>query len=156
MGRILERLKTLGLELPQAPKPVAAYVPAVQFGNLLFISGQLPMKDGQLLYTGKVGQDIDIEDAYMAARQCTLNALRIAQDILGNLDRIERVLRVGGFVQSADGFNEQPKVINGASELLVEIFGEPGRHARAAVGVNQLPLNAAVEVEFVMGIADSL
>ena len=155
MGRILERIQSLGLELPAPPQPVAAYIPAVHYGNLLYISGQLPLKNGQLLSTGKVGQAVSLEDAYAAARQCTLNALSIAQDVLGDLDRIERVVRVGGFVQSADGFSDQPKVINGASELLGEIFGEQGRHARAAVGVNELPLNAAVEVEFLLGIAAS-
>ncbi|PIQ25851.1 hypothetical protein COW36_22195 [bacterium (Candidatus Blackallbacteria) CG17_big_fil_post_rev_8_21_14_2_50_48_46] len=154
MGRITEKLASLGLELPPAPKPVAAYIPAVLYGNLLFISGQLPLKDGKLLHTGKVGQEVSIEEAYAAARQCTLNALSVAQDVLGDLDRITQIVKVGGFVQSADGFSDQPKVINGASELLGEIFGEQGRHARAAVGVNELPLNAAVEVEFVIGVAD--
>ncbi len=160
MGKITDRLNELGLTLPTAPKPVAAYIPAVHYGNLLFVSGQLPLKDGQLLSTGKVGnvgkvgEVVSIEDAYAAARQCTLNALSVAQDVLGDLDRIDRIVRVGGFVQSADGFSDQPKVINGASELLGEIFGEKGRHARAAVGVNELPLNASVEVEFVIGVAD--
>lgn len=154
MGKITDRLTELGLSLPTAPKPVAAYIPAVHYGNLLYISGQLPLKEGQLLATGKVGDSVSIEEAYAAARQCTLNALSVAQDVLGDLDRIDRIVRVGGFVQSADGFSDQPKVINGASELLGEIFGEQGRHARAAVGVNELPLNAAVEVEFVIGVAD--
>jgi enamine deaminase RidA (YjgF/YER057c/UK114 family) len=160
MGKISDRLNELGLTLPAAPKPVAAYIPAVHYGNLLFVSGQLPLKDGQLLSTGKVGnvgkvgEVVSIEDAYAAARQCTLNALSVAQDVLGDLDRIDRIIRVGGFVQSANGFSDQPKVINGASELLGEIFGEKGRHARAAVGVNELPLNASVEVEFVIGVAD--
>jgi len=160
MGKITDRLNELGLALPTAPKPVAAYIPAVHYGNLLFVSGQLPLKDGQLLSTGKVGnvgkvgEVVSVEDAYAAARQCTLNALSVAQDVLGDLDRIDRIVRVGGFVQSADGFSDQPKVINGASELLGEIFGEKGRHARAAVGVNELPLNASVEVEFVIGVAD--
>jgi enamine deaminase RidA (YjgF/YER057c/UK114 family) len=160
MGKITDRLNELGLTLPTAPKPVAAYIPAVHYGNLLFVSGQLPLKDGQLLSTGKVGnvgkvgEVVSVEDAYAAARQCTLNALSVAQDVLGDLDRIDRIVRVGGFVQSADGFSDQPKVINGASELLGEIFGEKGRHARAAVGVNELPLNASVEVEFVIGVAD--
>ncbi|MGE3726882.1 MAG: RidA family protein [Candidatus Sericytochromatia bacterium] len=160
MGKIADRLNELGLTLPTAPKPVAAYIPAVHYGNLLFVSGQLPLKDGQLLSTGKVGnvgkvdEVVSVEDAYAAARQCTLNALSVAQDVLGDLDRIDRIIRVGGFVQSADGFSDQPKVINGASELLGEIFGEKGRHARAAVGVNELPLNASVEVEFVIGVAD--
>jgi enamine deaminase RidA (YjgF/YER057c/UK114 family) len=160
MGKISDRLNELGLSLPTAPKPVAAYIPAVHYGNLLFVSGQLPLKDGQLLSTGKVGnvgkvgEVVSVEEAYAAARQCTLNALSVAQDVLGDLDRIDRIIRVGGFVQSADGFSDQPKVINGASELLGEIFGEKGRHARAAVGVNELPLNASVEVEFVIGVAD--
>lgn len=155
MGKIDDRLTELGLKLPTAPKPVAAYVPSVLHGGLLYISGQLPMVDGQLSCTGQVGQDVSLEAAQAAARTCTLNALAIAKDALGDLDRITRVVKVGGFVSSTPAFTDQPKVINGCSELLGEIFGEAGRHARAAVGVSALPLGAAVEIEFVMAVAEA-
>ncbi|MGV3525781.1 MAG: RidA family protein [Candidatus Sericytochromatia bacterium] len=155
MSLIEDRLSAMGLTLPSAPKPVAAYVPAVLHQGLLYISGQLPMQNGQLNCTGKVGQDVSVELAYAAAKLCALNALSIAKDTLGDLDRVLRIIRVGGFVNCADGFTEQPKVINGASEFLGELLGEKGRHARAAVGVNALPLDAAVEVEFVIAVADA-
>lgn len=155
MSQIEARLQELGLQLPAPPKPVAAYVPAVLHQGLLYISGQLPMVNGQLSCLGHVGQDVSLEAAQAAARVCTLNALSIAQDVLGSLDRIQRVVKVGGFVSSAAGFYDQPKVINGCSELLGEIFGTAGQHARAAVGVNALPLNAAVEIEFVMAVAEA-
>jgi enamine deaminase RidA (YjgF/YER057c/UK114 family) len=155
MTKIEARLQELGLKLPTPPKPVAAYVPAVLHGGLLYISGQLPMVDGQLSCTGHVGQDVSLEAAQAAARTCTLNALAIAQDVLGDLDRITQVIKVGGFVSSSPGFTDHPKVINGCSELLGEIFGEAGRHARAAVGVSALPLGAAVEIEFVMAVAEA-
>lgn len=155
MSQIEAKLQEMGLSLPQPPKPVAAYVPAVLHQGLLYISGQLPMQNGQLSCTGKVGREVSLEDAAAAARICALNALSIAKDQLGSLERIERVVKVGGFVQSADDFYDQPKVINGASEFLGELLGERGRHARAAVGVNALPLNAAVEVEFVIAVAEA-
>ncbi|MBF2054935.1 MAG: RidA family protein [Candidatus Sericytochromatia bacterium] len=153
MSQIESKLEAMGLHLPTPPQPVAAYIPAVLHNGLLYISGQLPMQNGQLVLTGKVGQDVSLEQAYNAARICTLNALSIARDMIGDLDKIERVIKVGGFVQSADDFYDQPKVINGASEFLGELFGEKGCHARAAVGVNALPLNAAVEVEFILAVA---
>ncbi|HEY9839367.1 MAG: RidA family protein [Candidatus Sericytochromatia bacterium] len=155
MGKIDARLQELGLSLPTPPKPVAAYVPAVLHNGLLYISGQLPMVDGQLSCTGHVGQDVGLEAAQAAARVCTLNALSIARDVLGDLDRIVRVVKVGGFVSSTPDFTDHPKVINGCSELLGKIFGDAGRHARAAVGVSALPLNAAVEIEFVMAVAEA-
>lgn len=155
MSQIDARLQELGLSLPTPPNPVAAYVPAVLHQGLLYISGQLPMVDGQLSCTGHVGQDVSLEAAQAAARVCTLNALAIAKDVLGDLDRIARIVKVGGFVSSAADFTDQPKVINGCSELLGEIFGEAGRHARAAVGVNALPLGAAVEIEFVIAVAEA-
>lgn len=155
MAKIEARLQELGLKLPTAPKPVAAYVPAVLHNGLLYISGQLPMVDGQLSCTGHVGQDVSLEAAQAAARTCTLNALAIAADVLGDLDRITQVIKVGGFVSSAASFTDHPKVINGCSELLGEIFGEAGKHARAAVGVSALPLGAAVEIEFVMAVAEA-
>lgn len=144
------RLIQLGITLPAAPKPVAAYVPARRVGNLLFISGQLPFKDGQLLAKGPVTNGpggVTTDGATTAARQCAINALAVARDTLGSLDRVAGVARVGVWVACNAEFVDQPKVANGASELLVEVFGDPGRHARAAVGTNALPLGATVEVE---------
>ncbi|AZS41509.1 RidA family protein [Microbacterium oxydans] len=141
------RLAELGIELPPVAAPVAAYVPAVVHGGLVYTSGQLPFVDGALPATGKVGADVSAEDAKTYARTCALNALAAAADAAGGVDRIGGVLRVGGFVGSADGFTGQPAVINGASEVLGEIFGDAGRHARAAVGVAELPLGSPVEVE---------
>ncbi|MFD8770273.1 RidA family protein [Microbacterium oxydans] len=141
------RLAELGIELPPVAAPVAAYVPAVVHGGLVYTSGQLPFVDGALPATGKVGADVSAEDAKSYARTCALNALAAAADAAGGVDRIGGVLRVGGFVGSADGFTGQPAVINGASEVLGEIFGDAGRHARAAVGVAELPLGSPVEVE---------
>ena len=146
---LIAKLKSLNLELPTAPKPVAAYVPAVRTGTLIFISGQLPFKDGKLLATGPV-PTVSVEDAKIAARQCVLNALAVLGDqIGGDWSRLERIVRVGAFVASANDFTGQPQVANGASELLGELFGEIGRHARAAVGVNVLPLGATVELEMI-------
>ena len=146
-------LAALGLTLPPAPKPVASYVPAVRSGNLVFVSGQLPMKDGQLLATGPVPSKCTPEAAHAAARQCVLNGLAVLGDqIGGDFSRVVRVVRVGAFVQSDDGWTEQPKVANGGSELLQQLFGEAGRHARAAVGTNALPLGASVEIELLFEI----
>lgn len=147
------RLAELGLALPEAPKPVATYVPAVRSGDLLFTSGQLPFRDGKVVYTGKVGGGVSEEQGYEAARLCALNCLAVARSVLGSLDRIERVVKVSGFVNSGPGFIGQPKVLNGASELLADVFGEAGRHARAAVGVAELPLDAAVEVDMVFEVS---
>ncbi len=145
---LIAKLKSLGLELPAAPKPVAVYVPAVRTGNLVVISGQLPFKDGKLLATGPVPSKVSLEAAQHAARQCALNALAVVGDqIAGDWSRLVRIVRLGVFVASDDAFTDQPKVANGASELIGELLGEPGRHARAAVGVNTLPLGATVEVE---------
>lgn len=147
------KLAELGLSLPAAPKPVAAYVPAVRSGNLVFVSGQLPMKDGQLTATGPVPSKCSLEAANAAARQCVLNGLAVLGDqIGGDFSRVVRVVRVGAFVQSDDGWTEQPKVANGGSELLQQVFGEAGRHARAAVGTNALPLGASVEVELLVEV----
>jgi enamine deaminase RidA (YjgF/YER057c/UK114 family) len=147
---IENKLKELNIVLPEAPKPAGSYVPAVICGRMVFVAGQLPAWDGELKYTGKVGRDLSADDAYQAARVCAINGLGVLKAYIGDLDRIEQVVRVGGFVNSADGFTMQPRVINGASDLLVEVFGEQGKHARAAVGVNELPLNAAVEVEMLV------
>lgn len=150
---VAHRLNELGIALPAAPKPVAAYVPAVRSGNLVFVSGQLPFANGALLATGPVPSKVGLEPAQAAARQCVLNGLAILSDVLGgDLDRVERIVRIGVFVQSDAGYGDQPKVANGASELLQEIFGERGRHARAAVGTNALPLDASVEIEFMFEI----
>ena len=152
-SRIQKRLEELGLKLPAAPKPVAAYVPAVRTGNLIFVSGQIPFADGKLLCTGPVPSVVSIDQARAAARQCVLNGLAVLLDVMGvNLDHVARIVRLGVFVCSDAGFGDQPKVANGASELLQEIFGESGRHARAAVGSIALPLGATVEVEMIVEV----
>jgi enamine deaminase RidA (YjgF/YER057c/UK114 family) len=144
-----QRLKELGLELPEAAAPVAAYVPAVRTGNLVFVSGQGPWGRG----TGKVGADVSLEEAQEAAKVCCLYGLAALKAEIGDLERVTRVVKVVVFVASAQGFGDQPKVANGASELLLEIFGECGRHARSAVGTAELPMNIPVEVEFVFEVA---
>jgi enamine deaminase RidA (YjgF/YER057c/UK114 family) len=153
-GKIVSRLKELGIELPEPAKPLAAYVPAVQAGEWVYVSGQLPFVEGKLAYVGLLGTDLDGEAGYAAARLCCLNALATLNDLLGDLDRIERIVKVTGFVASAPGFIDQPKVINGASELLAQVFGDAGRHARAAVGAAVLPLNAPVEVELIAKVRE--
>lgn len=140
-----ESLDRLGLALPPVPKPVASYIPAKKVGNLIYVSGQLPMREGKMLVTGPVPSKVSIEDAAAAARQCVLNGIAAAMSV----GEVRGVVRVGAFVQSDDGFDGQPKVANGASDLLLELFGDNGRHARAAVGTNALPLDASVEVEFI-------
>jgi enamine deaminase RidA (YjgF/YER057c/UK114 family) len=146
-----DRLTELGIELPPVPAPVAAYVPAVRTGNLVFTSGQVPVIGGKLAASGKVGAEVTPEDAGRLARACALNALAAVHGLVG-LDSMVRVVKVVGFVASATGFTGQPAVVNGASELLVEIFGEAGTHARSAVGVAELPLGAPVEVELVVEV----
>ncbi|HET9846089.1 MAG TPA: RidA family protein, partial [Nitrospira sp.] len=148
-----EKLTSLGLELPEAPKPVATYVPAVRTGNLLFLSGVLPMRNGQLAFTGKLGRELTVLQGIEAAKVAILNALAIAKQELGSLDRITRVVKVVGHVASADGFTEQPQVLNGASDLLVAIFGDAGRHARVATGAAELPRRAAVEIEVILAVS---
>jgi enamine deaminase RidA (YjgF/YER057c/UK114 family) len=148
-----DRLKQLGIELPQAPRPVATYVPAVRAGELLFLSGVLPMQNGQLAFTGKLGRELTVQQGMEAAKIAILNALAIAKQELGTLDRIVRVVKVVGHVASAEGFTDQPQVLNGASDLLVEIFGEAGRHARVAIGAAELPRRAAVEIEVILAMA---
>jgi enamine deaminase RidA (YjgF/YER057c/UK114 family) len=147
------RLRELHIELPSPPKPVASYVPAVRSGNLLFLSGVLPFRDGQLTLTGKVGREVTPDQGRDAARTAVLNALAIARQELGALDRIKKMVRMVGHVASAEGFVQQPAVINGASDLLVQIFGEAGRHARVAVGAAELPLNSPVELELIIEIS---
>lgn len=147
------RLRELGIQLPAPPKPVATYVPAVQAGDLLFLSGVIPFRDGKLTMEGKLGRDLTVEQGYEAARIALLNALSIVRTELGTLDRVKRIVRLVGHVASAEGFVQQPAVINGASDLLVRIFDEAGRHARVAVGAAQLPLNSPVELELIVQVA---
>jgi enamine deaminase RidA (YjgF/YER057c/UK114 family) len=153
MSRLDDRLSELDITIPSVAKPVAAYVPAVIVGNLVYTSGQLPSVEGKLAVTGKVGTEVDAETARALARICVLNGLAAAKNVLGSLDRVTRVVKVVGFVASAPSFTGQPGVINGASELLGEIFGEAGIHARSAVGVAVLPLDAPVEIEFLFEFA---
>jgi enamine deaminase RidA (YjgF/YER057c/UK114 family) len=147
---VKEKLASLGLTLPTAAAPVAAYVPAVKTGNLVFTAGQLPVVDGKLVLTGKVGSDVTPDDAKKMAEICALNALA-AISLVADIDQIEKIVRVGGFVNGIPGFVAIPAVVNGASELLIKLFGDVnGKHARTAVGVAELPLNAPVEIEMVV------
>jgi enamine deaminase RidA (YjgF/YER057c/UK114 family) len=153
MTSVLDRLSDMGVELPSIPAPLASYVPAVRTGSLVFTSGQLPMVAGTLAATGKVGATVTPEDARGYAATCALNALAAAKSAIGSLDRVTRVVKVVGFVASDPSFTGQPGVINGASELLGEIFGDLGVHARSAVGVTVLPLDSPVEVELILEFA---
>jgi enamine deaminase RidA (YjgF/YER057c/UK114 family) len=145
------RLGQLGVALPELVAPLASYVPAVRTGNLVYTSGQLPIAEGELAGTGKVGADVSPEDAKAMARLCALNALAAVNSLVG-IDAVTRVVKVVGFVASAAGFNGQPGVVNGASDLLAEVFGDQGAHARSAVGVSELPLDAPVEVELIVEV----
>ena len=147
-----ERLAELGLAVPEVPTPVAVYLPAVRTGNYIFTSGQLPMRDGQLIATGKVGGEITAEQAVECARQCALNAIAAVRAEIGDLSKIKRIVKVVAFVASTDDFTGQPGVANGASELFGAVFGDVGRHARSAVGVSVLPLDAPVEVELLVEV----
>ena len=149
---IHENLVRLGLVLPAAPRPVGSYVPAKQAGDLVFVSGVLPFQDGKVRMTGKLGDELTVQDGAEAARFSLLNALAILKQELGTLDRVKTIVRLTGHVASAEGFVDQPAVLNGASDLLVDIFGEPGRHARLALGAAELPLHAAVELELIVQI----
>jgi enamine deaminase RidA (YjgF/YER057c/UK114 family) len=153
-GGTEDRLRDLGYELPDVPRPAGSYVPATRVGTLLFTAGQLPFFEGRLPYTGKVDRDVSVEEGKEAARLCALNAIAAVKAEAGTLENVSRVAKVVGYVASAEGFNGQPKVMNGASELLGELLGERGLHARAAVGVAELPLNAPVEVELVVELID--
>ena len=148
------RLSALGLTLPQVTPPLAAYVPAVRTGRHVYTSGQLPMLAGELAATGKVGAEVGAAEAGALARICALNALAAAASVAGGLSAIRRIVKVTGFVASAPGFTQQAQVVNGASELLLEVFGEAGRHARSAVGMAVLPLDAPVEIELIAEVAD--
>ena len=147
------RINELGIVLPQVATPAGAYVPAVVSGNLVFTAGQIPLVDGKLAATGKVGKDLTAEQAREIARICALNAVAAVKSVIGDLDRVKKVVKVVGFVSSDPSFSQQPAVVNGASEVLEQIFGEKGIHARSAVGVAVLPLDAPVEVELIVEFA---
>jgi len=147
-----DRLTELGITLPAVPAPAGAYVPAIRTGNLVYTAGQVPFVDGQIVATGKVGQEVSPEEAKDLARICALNALAAVHDLVG-VDSVTRVVKVVGFVASAEGFTGQPAVINGASELFGEVFGDAGKHARSAVGVAELPLGVPVEVELIVEVS---
>jgi len=147
------KLQELGLQLPEAPKPVAAYVPFVQSGDFVFVSGQIAVEKGEVKFKGKVGRDLTPEEGYQAARLCAINTLAVLKSAVGSLDRVAQIVKVTVFVNSAPGFAGQPAVANGASELYQAVFGEAGRHARSAVGVSELPLDTACEVEVIARVA---
>jgi enamine deaminase RidA (YjgF/YER057c/UK114 family) len=149
---IEEKIKELGFELPEAPKPLAVYTPALQVGDMVYTSGQVPIEKGELKYSGKIGFDLTVEEGQKAAEICALNGLSAIKGVINDLDKIEKILKVTVFVNSADGFTDQPKVANGASELLGNIFGDAGRHVRSAVGVNELPIDSAVEIEMIVKV----
>ncbi len=147
-----ERLEALSISLPIPPKPAGSYIPVVRTGNLVFVSGQIPMKDGQVQFKGQVPTSISPDEAQKAARLCIINVLSQLKSEIGNLDKVSKIVRVSGFVNSSPEFYEQPKIINAASDLLFEIFGEKGKHSRIAVGVASLPLNSAVEIDLIAEI----
>jgi enamine deaminase RidA (YjgF/YER057c/UK114 family) len=144
---IAARLAELGITLPTPPAPVASYVPLVRAGDFLIVSGQIPLEDGKLKYTGKLGADVDLATGQAAARLCAINLLAQVQAALGSLDNVVRVVRLGGFIACTPDFSDHSKIVNGASDLMVALFGDLGRHARTSIGVSSLPMNAAVEVE---------
>jgi enamine deaminase RidA (YjgF/YER057c/UK114 family) len=154
MSKIDKRLQELGIVLPQAPKPAAVYIPVQQTGNLVYTSGQDCRIQGKLLYEGKLGKELTIEQGKEAARQTMINCLAVLKDHLGDLDRIVKVVKLLGFVSSEEGFVDQPLVINGASELLEQVFGGIGRHARSAIGTNELPWKTPVEIEMIVEVTD--
>ena len=147
-----EKIKELGITIPEPVKPLAAYIPAMQVGNLVMTSGQVPISAGVVKYQGKVGKDLSEEEGKAAAKLCAINCLSAVKSVIGNLDKIKRILKLTVFIASAEGFSAQPKVANGASEFIGEIFGEAGKHVRSAVGVSELPLNSAVEIEMIVEI----
>ena len=151
---IAGKLQELGLQLPQPPQPLAAYIAGTRVNNLILTAGQLPMMNGELKYKGKVGSDISEADGKKAAELCVLNCLSIIKDVAGNLDSIRRIVKLTVYVNSAAGFTNQPEVANGASELIVKLFGEKGKHVRSAVGVSELPRNASVEIEMIANVTD--
>jgi len=148
-----DRLKELGIDLPEAPAPLGSYVPYVQTGQLIFLSGMLPLINGKLVRTGRVGENVTVDEAREDARRATINALAVLKARTGNLARVKQCVQITGYIASGDDFTEQPQVLNAASDLLFDIFGESGRHARAAVGVNVLPLQSPLEIAFIFEIA---
>lgn len=154
MADVYKKLKEIGIILPPTPKPAAAYIPAVTaLGNLVFLSGQDCRKDGKLIYSGKVGKELTLEQGYEAARQVMINLLAALHDHTGDLNRIKKIVKLLAFVNSASGFIEQPYVINGASELLIDVFDEKGKHARSALSANELPFDTPVEIEMIVELA---
>jgi enamine deaminase RidA (YjgF/YER057c/UK114 family) len=149
---IEQKLEELGIKIPEAPKPLAAYIPATIVGNLVYTAGQLPIVESKLIIEGKLGRDLSTDNGIKAAEICAINCLSAIKSAIGNLNKIRRIVKVTVFVNSAEGFTQQPQVANGASELLVNIFGEAGKHVRSAVGVNELPINAPVEIEMIAEI----
>jgi len=147
-----EKLKQMGIEIPEPVKPLAAYIPAMQVGNLVMTSGQVPISDGSVKFQGKIGKDLTEEEGREAAKLCAINCLSAIKSVIGSLEKIKRVVKLTVFISSAEGFTAQPKVANGASEFIGEIFGEAGKHVRSAVGVSELPLNSAVEIEMIVEI----
>lgn len=154
MGNIEKKLQEMGIDISNAPKPAASYIPAVQTGNLVYTAGQASKKDGILVYKGKLGKDLTIEEGYEAAKISIINCLAVLKGHLGSLDRITRVVKLLGFVASTPDFDQQPYVINGASDLLIKIFGEKGRHARSAIGTNILPFGTPVEIEMIVEVEE--
>ncbi len=150
--KVEDDIAKLGLKLPKPPKPVGTYVPTVRVGNLIYTSGQGPSVEGELRHKGKIGKDLTLEQGYEAARLAALNCLSAVKAEIGDLDKVERVIKVTGFVNSADGFNKQPQVMNGATELLVKLFEQEGYPARTSIGVNELPNDIAVEVEMIVQV----
>jgi enamine deaminase RidA (YjgF/YER057c/UK114 family) len=147
-----DKLKELGIELPVAPTPLGSYIPALRTGNLVFLSGILPLRQGKLIKQGKVGKDLSLDEAKEEARAATINALSVLKTRIGSLDNVKRCIKITGYVASDPDFVEQPKVLNAASDLLFEIFGEKGKHTRSTVGVNVLPLNAPLEIDFIFEV----
>jgi enamine deaminase RidA (YjgF/YER057c/UK114 family) len=147
---IEEKINQLGFTLPTAPKPLASYIPAVKSGDLVFTAGQLPIKDGSLVFKGKLGKELNEDDGKKAAQLCALNCLSVIKNEIETLDNIDRIIKLTVFVSSSEGFINHPQVANGASDLIKEIFGENGKHVRSAVGVAELPLNAPVEIEMIV------
>jgi enamine deaminase RidA (YjgF/YER057c/UK114 family) len=147
-----DKLKELGIELPEAPSPLGSYVPVTRTGNLVFLSGILPLVEGKLLRQGRVGKDITLDDAREDAKRVVMNALAVLRSHIGSLNTVKRCIKITGYIASSPDFTEQPQVLNAASDLLYDIFGEAGRHARAAIGVTVLPLNAPVEIEFIFEV----
>lgn len=154
MSKVEERIRELGYELPNAPKPVASYVPITKVGNLVFISGQGATKNGETIMKGHIGAELTIQDGYKAAELCAINAISVLRDEIGDLDKVKKIIKVLGFVNSAPGFDKQPLVINGFSDFVEKIFGENGKHARSAISANELPFGTPVEVEMIVEVED--